>query len=296
MKEIRELIYSSCHPGLINEIIIENEDRIHSNHSLGMIIPTFNRPEYLKYVFYSLSIAEITESMILLIFDDGSEEQTKQLIRAFKLKDIPIIKIFINKLSLVKQDHYTILPGSAFPMTIRYGFNILFQLGVTYVMNSDSDAILCKNWSSILFTLLSSIKEDYFIVSGSQTKFHKPISDDDPRYALLGSLGGLNFTCNKKTFYDIVQDAIYDYSFDWEISAKCNRQNIPIYLIKPSIVQHIGIHSSIIRGSNNHLSECYECNVEDITVDMLIQLDESVKQLDDFSHADDFQSELWRTI
>jgi len=93
-----------------------------------------------------------------------------------------------------------------------------------------------------------------------------------------------------------VQDAIYDYSFDWEISAKCNRQNIPIYLIKPSIVQHIGIHSSIIRGSNNHLSECYECNVEDITVDMLIQLDESVKQLDDFSHADDFQSELWRTI
>ena len=295
MSKVFDLIYSICHPGLIKEIIIENENLI-SNHSLGIVIPTFNRPEYLKYVFYSLSLSDITESIILLIFDDGSEEITQQLIRGFKL-DIPIIKIFTNKLNLVQQYSYTILPGSAFPFTIRYGFDILFQLGVTYVMNSDSDAIFAMNWMHILFTMLGKIEDNHFILSGFRCvgNIHK-VTFDYPSYAHLSSFGGVNFTCNKRTFYEFAKDNIYDFKFDWILSSVCNNNNITIYLTKPSIIQHIGVHSSIIRGSNNQLSKCYDCNVDDITVDMLISLDKSVKQLDNFSYANDFNSDLWRKV
>jgi len=295
MSKINELIYSICHPGLINEIIIENENLI-SNHSLGIVIPTFNRLEYLKYVFYSLSLSDITESIILLIFDDGSEEITQQLIREFKL-NIPIIKIFTNKLNLVQQDLYTILPGSAFPFTIRYGFDILFQLGTTYVMNSDSDAIFAINWMQILFTLLRRIEDPRFILSGFRCvgDIHR-VTFDYPDYAHLSSFGGVNFTCNKQTFYEIAKDNIYDFTFDWKLSSACNDNNITIYLTKPSIIQHIGVHSSIIRSSNNQLSKCYDCNVNDITVDMLICLDKSVKKLENFPVAHDFNSDLWNKV
>jgi hypothetical protein len=295
MSIINELIYSICHPGLINEIIIENENII-SNHSLGIVIPTFNRPEYLKYVFYSLSLSDITESIILLIFDDGSEEITQQLIKKFKL-NIPIIKIFINKLNIVSQDSYTIIPGSAFPFTIRYGFDILFQLGTKYVMNSDSDAMFTMNWLQILFTMLRKIEDPRFILSGFRCadEFHK-VTFDYPDYAHLSSFGGINFTCNKQTFYEIAKDNIYDFTFDWKVSNACNDNNITIYLTKPSIVQHIGVHSSIIRGTNNQLSKCYDCTIDNITVDMMICLDKTVKMLENFPVAYDFNSDLWNKV
>lgn len=298
MSKIYELIHSICHPGLINEFIIENEEQLQRRHSLGLMIPTFNRPEYLKYVFYSLSLSTIKKPIIILIFDDGSDEITQKLIKDFKLsQSIPIIKIFTNKVQLVKQDSHTILPGSAFPFTIRYGSEILFQLGVTYVMNSDSDAIFARNWLYVLFTMLDKIEDPRFILAGFRCadKFHK-VTFNYPEYCHLESFGGINYTCNKRTFYEIIKENIYDYSFDWKISDVCRENNITIYLTKPSIVQHIGIHSSIIRGSINHLEKCYDYCTDNLTIDMLTTLDTVVKGLDDIPHADDFNSELWSNI
>ena len=287
-----DLIHSICHPGMVKEIVIENESALSSGpFRLGVVIPTFNRPEYLKYTLFSIANSDLSgQSLVFLLFDDTSAEDTVQLIRDFKLGSIPIIKIFTNRINLVKQNNYTVLPGSAFPFTIRYGCDILFQLGCEYVMSSDSDAMVCHDWLRIVNTTLDKIKDKYFILSGfrCQDSYHKVLSDG-PDYALLNSLGGISMTFNKNTFYDVMKDTIYDYSFDWIISDTCKKRNYPIYLTKPSIVQHIGVHSSIIRGSNNALAECYKYTQEELTVDKLRDLSAAVQTAPNFPFSSDYR-------
>lgn len=290
MSGIHHIIRSICHPELVKEIKIEQEELLVDNDfHIGIVIPTFNRPEYLKYTLFSLSRSELSSrKLILLIFDDGSAECTETIIREYTL-DIPIIKIFSNKINIVNQNDYTILPGNAFPYTIRYGCEILFRLGAKYVMNSDSDAMFCFNWLSIINSTLEHIHDDQFILAGFRCddKFHK-VTYEGSHYRKLATLGGINYICNKNTFFNTIQSCIYDYAFDWIVSSACEQKQITIYLTKQSIVQHIGVHSSIIRGANNYLSQCYDCNISDITVERMIELDTAVKQLSDFPHADDY--------
>jgi len=287
-----DLINTICHPGMIKEIVIENESALSSgSFRLGVVIPTFNRPEYLKYTLFSIANSDLSDyRIVFLIFDDTSTEDTVQLIRDFKLGSIPIIKIFTNRINLTKQNNYTVLPGSAFPFTIRYGCDILFQLGCEYVMNSDSDAMVCHDWLRIVNTTLDKIKDKYFILSGfrCQDTYHK-VLHDGPDYAVLRSLGGISMTFNKDTFYGVMKESIYDYSFDWIISYTCKRHNYPIYLTKPSIVQHIGVHSSIIRGSNNALAECYKYTQEELTVDKLRDLSAAVQAAPNFPFSADYR-------
>jgi len=290
---MEDLIRSKCHPGMVNEIVIENESALSSgSFRLGVVIPTFNRPEYLKYTLYAISQSDLSGCpIVFLLFDDTSAPDTVALIRGFNLgPTIPIIKIFTNRINLTKQNKYTILPGSAFPFTIRYGCDILFQLGCEYVMNSDSDAMVCHDWLSIVTRTLDKIKDKYFILSGflSQETYH-PVIEDGPYYAKLGSLGGISMTFNKTTFYDLMYDSIYDYSFDWIISYKFKQCQYPIYLTKPSIVQHIGVHSSIVRGSNNALSKCYEYTQEELTVDRIKELSVSVQGIPNHPVSSDYR-------
>ena len=287
-----DLIHSICHPGMVKEVVIENEAALSSGpFRLGVVIPTFNRPEYLKYTLYALSQSDLSGSRIVfLLFDDTSAEDTVQLIRDFKLGSIPIIKIFTHRINLTKQNNYTVLPGSAFPFTIRYGCDILFQLGCEYVMNSDSDAMVCHDWLRIVNTTLDKLQDKYFILSGfrCQDAYHKVLSDGSD-YALLNSLGGISMTFNKATYYELMYDSIYDYSFDWIISDTFKKRNYPIYLTKPSIVQHIGVHSSIIRGSNNALAECYKYTQEELTVDKLRDLSAAVQTAPNFPFSSDYR-------
>ena len=296
MSHTHNIIHSICHPELVKEIQIEHEELITGNEfHIGIVIPTFNRPEYLKYTLFSLSRSNLTSrKLIVLIFDDGSAECTEQIIRSFTL-DIPIIKIFSNKINIVHQNDYTILPGNAFPYTIRYGCEILFSLGAKYVMNSDSDAMFCSNWLSIIDNTLMHIHDEQFILAGFRCddKFHK-VTYEGNHYSKLATLGGINYLCNRHTFFNTIQSCIYDYAFDWIVSSICEQKHITIYLTKQSIVQHIGVHSSIIRGANNYLSQCYECNIADITLEQMMTLDNAVKQLSDFPHANNFN--LGRTL
>ena len=277
---------------MVKEVVIENEAALSSgSFRLGVVIPTFNRPEYLKYTLFSIANSDLSgQSSVFLLFDDTSAEDTVQLIRDFKLGSIPIIKIFTNRINLTKQNNYTVLPGSAFPFTIRYGCDILFQLGCEYVMNSDSDAMVCHDWLRIVNTTLDKLQDKYFILSGfrCQESYHKVLSEG-PDYALLNSLGGISMTFNKATFYDTMYDSIYDYSFDWILSDTFKKRNYPIYLTKPSIVQHIGVHSSIIRGENNALSKCYEYTQEELTIDKLRDLSAAVQAAPQFPFSADYR-------
>lgn len=288
---IEDVIYSICKPKeLIRKVVITKYDTV-EQFDLGLVIPTHNRPDYLKYVLYTLKHSNISsKKVVILIFDDNSNENTCELISRFTMDNVPIIRIFTNRIcGLVTNSGTTILPGSVFPFSIRYGMEILFTLGAKYVMNNDSDSIFSKNWLDKTIDTLESIKDPYYILAGfkCQQRYHR-IKQNNPVLPTLESFGGVNFTIHKDMFFNHVKHLIYDYSFDWKLVDQCKHNNIPMYLSTPSIVQHIGIKSAIIRGIVTQTEKTNADLDEIITEDDILVLDNAVKTDDSFPFADDF--------
>jgi glycosyltransferase involved in cell wall biosynthesis len=288
---IESIIHSICNPKeLIRDIVISNYNTI-QDFDLGLVIPTHNRPEYLKYVLYTLKHSvNFPQKLVILIFDDNSNDNTCELIKRFDIADVPIIRIFTNRVNGLVSNNYgnTVLPGSIFPFSIRYGMEILFSLGAKYVMNNDSDSIFSKNWLNKTLTALETIHEPNYILAGfrCQQKYHA-IKQENDVLPLLESFGGVNFTINKNMFNSHVKDFIYDYTFDWKLVEQCRNNGIPMYLMKPSIVQHIGINSVIVRFGKVNTDTHTDLD-KGITDEDIEKLNEFVKTNDSFPFADDF--------
>lgn len=291
ISNIENIIYDICNPKeLINKIVISNYNTL-EDFDLGLVIPTHNRPDYLKYVLYTLKKSNIlSKKIVILIFDDNSNENTCELINRFDIPNVPIIRIFTNRVNglVPKIYDHTVLPGSIFPFSIRYGIEILFSLGAKYVMNNDSDSIFSKNWLDKTIDALETINDPFYILTGfkCQQKYH-PIKQDRDVLPLLETFGGVNFVLNKNMFNTHVKHLIHDHTFDWKLVDNCRNNNIPIYLIKPSIVQHIGINSVIIRFGKINTDTHTDLD-KSITDDDIEKLNDFVKTNDSFPFADDF--------
>ena len=131
-------------------------------------------------------------------------------------------------------------------------------------------------------------KINSFILSGfkCQERYHK-IKQDSDILPLLESFGGINFTINKNMFNSHVKHLIYDYMFDWNLVEQCRNNSIPMYLMKPSIIQHIGINSVIIRFGKVNIDTHTDLDMG-ITDDNIEKLNDFVKTNDAFPFADDF--------
>ena len=294
--------------GLIKKYLIENIDNLSYIYDYGIIISAFNRSEYLQYTLKSLENSDLTKKkIIVIIFDDCStDHNTLLLIEYFKLKNLPIIKIFTNHLGLVKrnQSENTFLPGSCFPFSLKFGYDILFRLGCQIVMNIDSDVLVSKNWINKIDYFINnelSLKK-YYILTGfsNDSTCHRVIEKKD-NYKLLDGFGAVHMVINKNMFYDIVSNCIFNYLFDFKIMEECKKNNIPIIAMSPSVIQHIGFDTSIIRGferiihfenngNNNHFSEKNNFyNNDNIDYNNILEdLNTKAKSIVDFAHSSDF--------
>ena len=59
----------------------------------GIVIPIYNRPEYLTLTLKSLSESNLNDTIVIMI-DDHSNEETIDIILEYEIGDVPIIKIF----------------------------------------------------------------------------------------------------------------------------------------------------------------------------------------------------------
>jgi glycosyltransferase involved in cell wall biosynthesis len=73
----------------------------------AIIIPTYNRPEYLKKCFESLADTYIAPETLIYIIDDAStNKETIKLIKAFDKEGCEIKKQFIEGLNGVYHGYY----------------------------------------------------------------------------------------------------------------------------------------------------------------------------------------------
>lgn len=207
----------------------------------ALIIPIFNRPEYVARCFDSLQRADLTDTAIILIDDGSTDKRTIELIERFSVYGNPVLK-YRQKNEGVKG-------------ALSYGIQIARQyFNPKYFINLDSDAIVKPDF----IQKLTALKERFpkHIVSGfnSMTRNRDGserhiVLKDGEDFCVKKSIGGINMVFDSSQANRVISVLEKPGNWDHELSKLMESEGNPMICIKPSVVQHIGIRSSM---GHNH--------------------------------------------
>ena len=211
--------------------------------NVGIIIPCYNRPEYLKRCLESVAASDLTGCSMLILDDGSRDKRAIELINNFSLK-IPLRKIELEWNNGIKR-------------TLTRGFDVLSNWGCDHFVNLDSDAIVKPNWLQVLLKL----KADHpnHIVSGFNSmntnndgSLRNPIIEENADYYLKKHCNGINMCMNKYDYETHIRPALQKPG-NWDFNST-NKNGFIIS--KPSVVQHIGLVSSM--GHNDNPDVAYD--------------------------------------
>lgn len=209
---------------------------------IGIVMPIFNRYEYLKKCFDSLSKTNLSECILVLVDEsmtkeiDDDKKKVNLLVKEFEKNDAIVIKIF-------KNNH-----GNMFD-SILHGFDLLSPL-CQYLITIDSDTIQKTDWIDKLKNTYQIIKKDYpkekLLLSGFNTittNFHK-ILEDREYYMLKTSVGGCQMFFESKLYLKILRYTLISYKWDTNLVKNLKDNNGIVCVTKPSVIDHLGCISS----------------------------------------------------
>lgn len=203
---------------------------------VSLIITTFNRPEYLSRCFQSLKAADLSGLDSIIIVDDGSTDpDTRKLINEFSYEGANILRVLKNHNSGIKN-------------SLILGYSMAFPQA-DIVMNLDGDAIVRADFVSKLIALKKQFPDN--IVSGFNTTVlnRNPIISEHDGYYKKKYCSGINMVINKEEFEKYLSPSLKEpHNWDFETSKKHLADGKEVIVSKPSLLQHIGIRSSLGHG------------------------------------------------
>lgn len=207
-----------------------------NTYEIGLVIPTCNRPDYLRTCFASLQQSRL-ENVIVVVVDDASHiQETVDLVRSFSMPDVPVVKI-------LKQQWQDF----AVHDSLRIGWDFSFtSFNCRYLCNLDSDTIVKIDWFNRLRDLYrrERPKRGPIIVTGFNSNRHPVLGEGDDYY-LKETIGGLNMLFDLPLYQKIIRPNLkYEMDtqvgWDWFVVGAMQKMEYPILCIKPSVIQHIG--------------------------------------------------------
>ncbi|OPZ16144.1 MAG: N-glycosyltransferase [Bacteroidetes bacterium ADurb.BinA245] len=203
---------------------------------IGLLIPTFNRPEYLVQCLEFVLKSNCSHELVILIIDDKSTDKlTINLIQKFEHPSFEVNKMFLLK-------------NRGIAGVLRIGFNFLFGLGCQYVVNLDSDAIVKPNFIDVLVGLKTEFPDK--IISGFNTQSVDPKTmkprhqtiEQHADYCIKKTIGGINMLISETDYTQTVLPALTKPGhWDWNVCVRV----FNFIVSTPSVVQHIGIRSGM---------------------------------------------------
>lgn len=251
----------------------------------ALIITTYNRPYYLSQCFDTVRAAFIPEVTLIIIVDDASTDQeTINLIKSFTINEIAIIKIF-------KKENKTVCSS------LLMGIERAFEEGCDVIINLDGDAIVSA-WFMDNLLRVKSLYENHIITGFNSTTKNRDGSErhrlasypyiDQESVVFKESVGGINMCFNKEDFEKhirlaLVKGALKQGNWDHLASISAAKSNEHIAALKKSVVQHIGFDSSMGHNeppdTSDEFHELYLPNVTLICVDC-VDVNRALKALD----------------
>jgi glycosyltransferase involved in cell wall biosynthesis len=200
---------------------------------VGLLITTYNRPNYLKECLESVKAASKPD-LILLVDDHSTDAETRDVFLKFHIPDVPIIK-HVNKVN------------SGIKESLRWGFDRAFNERCECVINLDGDAIVKANYLERIISLKNIYKHN--IVTGFNCKTKN--KDGSERHKILveeedfntkKSVGGINMCINLEDYHYLLPQL--NKAGNWDHNFCLAHPNDMVCTV-PSVVQHIGVNSSM---------------------------------------------------
>lgn len=210
---------------------------------IGLLIPAFNRPEYLRKCLWSLQRVTLPEDAIVLIINDGSTDiETNDILHNFSM---PGLRLWTR-------------PNQGIKKTLEAGYEILFAEGCDIVINFDSDAIIRQDAVTALLsnyisgTLLTGFHSTTRSANGNERHIIK--SETETLY-LKESVGGINFCIDKVAYTNYLYPVLQIEFGNWDHMACIKAQGA--YCLKESVVQHIGFDSTLNHYENPDTADTF---------------------------------------
>lgn len=207
---------------------------------VGLVLVTYNRPQYLEKCLQSLTNYTWTKRLIeveILIVDAGSTDSlTLSQIQHFEQKGWATVLRNETRKNISQ--------------CLLQGFQHLIDKGCDTLINLDSDAIVKSYWLDDILNLHLKFPDQ--IVTGFNTL--TPNANRTPRRKILEHgngwdkkdvSGGINYCFSVQTYKDVIEPCLIETvnGGNWDNNA-CKKIG-GIYCTVPSVVQHIGIDSSL---------------------------------------------------
>lgn len=207
---------------------------------IGVIICTYNRPEYLRECLASIDRARKPNDTKIVIIDDCSTNPET-------------IEILANS------GHFVIYKPirRGIKHSLLMGFDQFFDKGFDVVMNFDSDAVISNDCIEEAVRLKESYPSNIVSCFHSTTKNangsdRHPIVAEGEDCFLKRSVGGINFVLDKGLYERYVKPVLKTDKGNWDAMA-CGLSlddNRAIVTPKESKIEHIGHISSM--GHTTH--------------------------------------------
>jgi glycosyltransferase involved in cell wall biosynthesis len=204
---------------------------------IGLIMTTHNRIDYLRKTIESIKNSVFPECCHLLIYDDGSNQETKDYIHSIKL-NIDTTKIYGNINHGVEHG-------------LKVGLNYFKQFNYDLYCIIDSDVLFNKYWLVRILELYKRSAKCEYIYSGfnaNNSNRHKAVYEGRDFY-IKNTIGGLNMFFDNSNCDSVMDSLNHKGRWDWQLCKEYGKLNKVFIITKPSVLQHIGIDSSI-----NHLA------------------------------------------
>lgn len=215
-------------------------------NKVALIVTTFNRPDYLRQCFDSLHKLTMRPDSIIIV-DDASNQGTRDMIIDF-----------IGHWATKGCDSIFKEVNSGIRDSIQLGADHAFEKGADIVINLDGDAIVKPYFIERLVELKQN--HPWSIVSGFNAKTTvNPIVHQYDDYCVKGYINGINMCFSKGQYEQYIKPSLQIVgNWDYNTSLRCREDNLPFLFTSPSVVQHIGLVSSMNHGSGDKADVAYD--------------------------------------
>lgn len=205
---------------------------------VGLVIPVYNRPDYVRQCFDSLRKLTVQPRFTFIVDDCSTDADTMKLCNAMaKEKGAQLIRHTSN--NGVRQ-------------SVQDGIEQAIKYGCDIIINLDSDAVVKPDFIERLLHAKQNCKN---IVSGFNcvTKVNPVLNSIDiagQPCVLKPHCNGINMCFDATQYKKYIRPALLkEGNWDYNVSLACMAVNLPFVVTVPSVVQHIGIVSSM---GHNH--------------------------------------------
>ena len=186
-----------------------------------IVIPVYNRPEYLEKTLDSV-FANLSGEAVIISDDGSTDSKVQQIIDSyFKLADMWCMdmQVYTFENAGIAQNLKRILDKCK-------NYDTIITL--------DSDFIVKKDWVKKLKALLHTDT----IGTGFNASKH-PIIKSVAHYHIKKTIGGGNLCFTYSTYLKFIRPYLIDSQWDWNMSYNAPR----LLCTNPSVCQHIGVQS-----------------------------------------------------